>query len=100
MPRQWRQRRGQRGRRPKTIILENHPILHQFTPSPHSGKPSISIDPTELEALRLVDMIGLSQEEAGEKMGVSRGTVWRLLQSARTKISQALIEARTLVINQ
>jgi predicted DNA-binding protein (UPF0251 family) len=36
-----------------------------------------------------VDLEGLSQEEAGERMGVSRGTAWRLVQSARKKIAQA-----------
>jgi predicted DNA-binding protein (UPF0251 family) len=51
-----------------------------------------------VEALRLVDLEGLSQEEAGEKMGVSRGTVWRLLQSARKKTAQALTEGRPLFI--
>jgi len=36
----------------------------------------------ELEALRLCDLLGLDQETAGERMGVSRGTVQRLLSSA------------------
>jgi predicted DNA-binding protein (UPF0251 family) len=31
-------------------------------------------------------------------MGVSRGTVWRLLQSARKKTAQALTEGRQLQI--
>jgi predicted DNA-binding protein (UPF0251 family) len=51
-----------------------------------------------LEALRLVDFEGLSQEEAGVKMGVSRGTVWRLVQSARRKTAQALSEGRLIRI--
>jgi len=49
--------------------------------------------------LRLVDLEGLSQEEAGERMGVSRGTIWRLLQSARKKSAQALTEARPLLVS-
>jgi len=56
------------------------------------------IEPAEVEALRLVDLEGLSQEEAGKEMGVSRGTVWRLLQSARRKVAQALTEARPLKV--
>jgi len=59
----------------------------------------IYIEPAELEVLRLVDLEGLSQKEAGEKMGVSRGTVWRLLQSARKKSAQALTEARPLLVS-
>ena len=100
MARRQRQRRGQRGRHPNPITVEKPLMLKQFTPSPPSEKDPITIDPTELEALRLVDLMGLSQEEAGDKMGVSRGTVWRLLQSARAKTVQALIEARSLIINQ
>jgi len=42
---------------------------------------------------------GLSQEEAGERMGVSRGTVWRLLQEARRKTAQALTEGRRIQIS-
>ena len=56
--------------------------------------------PAELEVLRLVDLEDLSQEEAGRKMGVSRGTVWRLLQSARKKTSRAFTEARPLLVTK
>jgi predicted DNA-binding protein (UPF0251 family) len=52
----------------------------------------------ELEAFRLVDLEGLSQEEAGQRMRISRGTVWRLVQSARKKTAQAISEGRPLTI--
>jgi predicted DNA-binding protein (UPF0251 family) len=52
----------------------------------------------ELEALRLVDYQGLTQEEASKKMMVSRGTVWRCLDSARKKVATMLVEGRELVI--
>jgi predicted DNA-binding protein (UPF0251 family) len=52
----------------------------------------------ELEALRLVDYQGLTQEEAAQKMMVSRGTVWRCLDSARKKVATMLVEGRGLVI--
>ncbi len=58
----------------------------------------ILLDPAELEAMRLIDLEGLSQEEAGKRMGVSRGTVWRLLKSGRRKVAQALIEGRPIAI--
>ena len=51
----------------------------------------------ELEVLRLCDMQGLVQEAAGQCMGVSRGTVQRLLASARKKAAQALVEGAALV---
>ena len=56
------------------------------------------LEPTELEVLRLIDILNLSQEEAGEKMGTSRGTIWRLLHSARLKVTSALIEGRKIVL--
>ena len=61
-----------------------------FKPHPDSNSEPVILEPDELETLRLVDLEGLSQEEAGEKMGISRGTKWRLLQSTRRKTTLAL----------
>jgi len=58
----------------------------------------IYIDSAEVEVLRLVDLFALYQEAAGLQMGVSRGTVWRLLQSARAKVIRSIIEGRPLII--
>ena len=54
----------------------------------------------ELEALRLCDREGLIQEVAGQHMGVSRGTVQRLLTSARKKIAEALTQGAALVMDE
>jgi len=98
----WRQgrrkRRGRRGRFPKPVTLGMTPPITGLTPNPPGRLEPIFIDRAELETLRLVDLEGLSQEEAGQRMGVSRGTVWRLLQSARRKTAQALTEGRPLQI--
>lgn len=58
----------------------------------------ISLDRDELETLRLCDLEGLTQEEAGQRMGVSRGTVQRVLAGARKKTAQALVEGAALVL--
>ena len=94
----YRHRRGRIGRLPKQVIIEKAPTTDRFTPSPEGNPESIYIEPAELEAFRLVDLEGLSQEEAGERMGVSRGTVWRFIQSARKKTAQALSEGRPIRI--
>ena len=96
----WRRRHrhGRRGRFPKPVSLGQAPTIDRFTPTPQGNPESIYIEPAELEALRLVDLEGLSQEEAGERMGVSRGTIWRLVQSARKKTAQALSEGRPICI--
>lgn len=67
-----------------------------------AGKPMFELDQIpifsdELEVLRLCDMEGMVQEDAGLKMGVSRGTVQRLLASARKKTARALVEGAALV---
>jgi len=72
--------------------------INSFTPNPPQGLEPILLELAELEAFRLVDLEGLSQEEAGQRMGVSRGTVWRLVQRARRKTAQALSEGRPIYI--
>ncbi|MGF1693576.1 DUF134 domain-containing protein [Photobacterium kagoshimensis] len=50
----------------------------------------------ELEAIRLVDLMGLQQQPAAEQLGVSRQTLGNILASARKKIAQALVEGMAL----
>ncbi len=93
-----RHRYGRRGRFPKPVTLGTIPPITSFVPNPSRGLEPVFIEFAEVEAFRLVDMEGLSQEEAGEKMSISRGTIWRLVQSARKKAVQALSEGRTICI--
>ncbi|KAB2891179.1 MAG: DUF134 domain-containing protein [Desulfobulbaceae bacterium] len=51
----------------------------------------------EIEALWLCDSEGLTQEEAGQKMGVSRGTIQRIVTLARKKTATALAKGHALV---
>ncbi len=94
----WGRRRG---RRRKIRTIGFIPEVRHFYPAlPPRGqpKPPIFMTYEEFEALRLVDYEGLTQEEAGKKMGISRGTVWRALSSGRRKVSQMLVEGRELII--
>ena len=52
----------------------------------------------ELEAIRLVDLDGLSHEQAAEAMGVSRQTVGRVLERGRRKVADALVGGKAIVI--
>jgi len=52
----------------------------------------------ELEALRLADCEGLSHEEVGKRMNVSRSTAGRILESARRKVADALVMGKALRI--
>ena len=93
-----RRRRGRHGRVPSPIKVRHTPNVKIFKPEPEGDGDPIQLELAELEAVRLVDLESLSQEAAGEAMGVSRGTVWRLLQGGRVKIVTALVEGRSLLI--
>lgn len=54
----------------------------------------------ELEAIRLCDHLGLTQAQAGERMGISRGTVQRIITSARQKVARALTQCKALILEQ
>ena len=54
----------------------------------------ILLQPEEIELIRLIDLEGLEQEQAAERMGVSRKTAWRDLHEARRKIADALVNGK------
>lgn len=53
----------------------------------------------EFEAVRLSDLLGLYQEEAASRMGVSRATLGRILGQARRKIAEAIVMGREIRIS-
>ena len=60
----------------------------------------VHLEWSELEALRLCDLEDHDQEAAGRRMGVSRGTVYRLLKSGRTKLIEAIVQEKALIISK
>jgi len=52
----------------------------------------------EFEAIRLKDYECLDQNSASEQMGISQPTFHRLLESARKKVADALVEGKALRI--
>ena len=52
----------------------------------------------EFEAIRLADLEGLYQEQAAERMSVSRPTFGRILAAAHRKVAEALSHGKTLKI--
>jgi len=50
----------------------------------------------EVEALRLADLNGLYQEQAAERMKISRPTFSRIVESARRKVADTLIHGKAL----
>jgi uncharacterized protein len=48
--------------------------------------------------LRLMDLEDLSQEDAAQRMGVSRSTFQRIVAQARRQVALALVEGAALVV--
>ena len=48
--------------------------------------------------MRLADLEGLSQEEAAEKMGISRATFGRICESARKTVAESIVNGKGLNI--
>jgi len=71
-----------------------------FNPSnkPLNELDVITLEQDELEALYLCDGQDLNQEQAGEMMAISRGTVQRLLAGARKKMVEVLVGQKALAI--
>ena len=57
---------------------------------------ALSLD--EIEAMRLADYEGLYQEQAAEKMNISRQTFGRIIESAHKKVAEALVKGKALKI--
>ena len=62
----------------------------------HLEEVLLSLD--EFEAIRLADNEGLYHEEAAVRMNVSRATFGRILDNARGKVADAIINGKALKI--
>jgi len=58
----------------------------------------VALQYDEYESIRLLDYEGLLQEEAAEKMNVSRPTLTRIYENARKTIAKAFVEGKIIVI--
>lgn len=78
--------------------LSDQKIYVPYGTSPDSSE-QVIIHLDEFEAIRLCDYDGKSQIEASETMGLSRGTVQRLLLSGRKKIVDGFFHSKTIIVN-
>ncbi len=84
--------------KPRTI--EYKPKCRHFTPSVSTKDEieTVTIKLEELEAMRLKDCEGLFQEDCAKRMNVSRQTFQLILESARKKTVNALINGHAVRI--
>lgn len=74
------------------------PPIRAFGPLGQEGKETVQLTFEEYEAIRLIDLLDLTQEECAARMGVARTTVQAVYNSARKKLAGGLVKGKTLVI--
>lgn len=79
------------GREPEVLYFKPRAV-------PLKDLEEITLKVEELESIRLRNKEGLNQEEAAEKMNVSRSTFSRILKDAEGKIADFLIDGNALRI--
>jgi len=60
----------------------------------------VILEVDELEAIRLGDMLNYSQEEAALKMKISRATFGRIVNKARQKVAEGMINGNAIRISE
>lgn len=58
----------------------------------------INMTVEEYETIRLMDLMGMIQEECADRMGIARTTVQDIYSKARKKIARSLVEGISLTI--
>lgn len=87
--------------RPKQFRkMVSPPLMQGFKPFgiPRSALESVILQYDEFETIRLLDYEGLNQEQASERMKVSRPTLTRIYENARRTIAKALMEGKMILI--
>lgn len=79
-------------------LVEEMPSCRLFIPEGRRRVQPVLLGLEELEAIRLKDHCDKEQVDCAADMGVSRATFQRILRSARTKIANALVEGRPIMI--
>jgi predicted DNA-binding protein (UPF0251 family) len=77
-----------------------NPAITYFKPRgvPLADLEEVILNVDELEAVRLKDLEGLDQEECAKKMDISQPTFHRLVQSARKKVADSIVNGKALRI--
>lgn len=71
-----------------------------FKPDKSLNGGSVYLTPEEIEALRLKNIENLEQTEAADIMGVSQSTFQRVLMSAYKKISEAIVNSKSIELSR
>lgn len=89
-----------RKRKNRNINMDHSKVCFKPCGIPRDTLEAVTIYEDEMEAIRLADLESLYQENSAIKMGISRTTFARLIQSAHQKIADALINQKTIEIQK
>lgn len=80
--------------------IDFNPGISYYKPAgvPMRFLEEVELQLDEFESLRLADLEGLYQEEAAERMKVSRQTFGRILKEAHRKIAEAIVNGKAIRI--
>ncbi len=90
-----------RPKKPRTcccLLRENGTQVFKPAGSPLKDLDKTIIHHDEIEAMHLCDGLCLTQQQAGEQMGISRGTVQRLVVSGRKKLIDAILKGHAVFL--
>lgn len=81
-------------------IVHQPPLYSAFKPMgvKKNALQTLPLTLDEYESIRLADYLGMDHAEAAEEMEISRSTFSRLIDKARQKIAQFLVEGKELFI--
>jgi len=81
-------------------IVHEPPLFSAFKPigARRHDLEQIVLTLDEFESIRLADQLGLSHSVAAEEMEISRSTFSRLIEKARKKMADFIIQGRALTI--
>ena len=88
---------GRRKRR-RNIEVDHTSVCFKPCDVRRASIENIELGADEMEAVRLSDLEGLYQEECAQRMGISRTTFSRIVESAHKKISDALLNNKAIVV--
>jgi len=79
-----------------------NPSVYYFKPRgiPIYELEEIVLEHDELESLRLADLLAFSHERSAKEMDISRATFGRIVERARKKVIEGILNGKAIRINE
>ncbi|MEG0853457.1 MAG: DUF134 domain-containing protein [Angelakisella sp.] len=74
------------------------PQTAEFVPNTQNSSLLVELAVDEYEAIRLIDLLGFTQEDCALQMNVARTTVQAIYDTARRKLADAVVNGKRLII--